>query len=805
VPPEDPIHRLTRSVSDGTPVDWERVEAGAELDGDTVEAMHEVARIAEFNRSLQRASTSVPHPISSNPPLERWRDLTLLEPIGSGAKGEVWRAWDATLQRQVALKFLQPDVDGGGPDALLNEARALARVRHPGIVAVFGIGEDQGRVGMWMDCVPGVSLAREIERVGPLPPRNVASMGLQLCSALEALDAAGLVHRDIKPANILLEGERVLLTDFGLGWRPSLDDDVAPRISGTPLFLAPEILAGVAPTHQSDLYALGVTLWWALAGQSPFEARTLRQLREEAARGPSRSLQAICPDAPRDLVAAILDTMDPNAAKRTQRAGDLAARLRSLGLTDVGPQPSIAVLPFVNRNLGQEEEYFSDGLADELIGMLGKIRGVRVAARTSAFLFRNRQVTIGDIGRALNVDMVLDGSVRRSGDRIRISVQLVMVSDGLHIWSETYDRTLNDIFAVQDDIARSALSELRVALRVQDRTASGEPSELARAAKGRSADPAAHRLYLLGRHFGNRLTREDVAKALEHLERAVALDPRFALAWAELSVTHRRAASYGIRPQGEAIDRAREAARRALAIEPELAEAHARLAAIQLFHDWDWAGSEASYARALDLAPGDGVALNGAAVLAMALGHVEPSIALLRKTVEKDPLSATAYANYGLALQRAGRFEESEATLRRALELAPERHLTRSFLALTLLGQGRVEHALEEALRETDEGQRWYALSIVQQARGDRAQSDAALRALLDTHARVPVYEVQIARVHAIRGEADAAFAALDRAYQRRDSGIAELRADPSYRSLHADPRWNPLLARMGFDPGTAP
>jgi tetratricopeptide (TPR) repeat protein len=422
-----------------------------------------------------------------------------------------------------------------------------------------------------------------------------------------------------------------------------------------------------------------------------------------------------------------------------------------------------------------------------------------VAARTSAFRFRDRQATIGEIGRALNVDMVLDGSVRRSGDRVRISVQLVMVSDGLHIWSETYDRTLDDIFAVQDDIARSALSELRVALRVQDRSASDEPSELVRAAKGRSADPTAHRLYLLGRHFGNRLTREDVAKALEHLERAVALDPRFALAWAELSGTCRRAASYGIRPQAEAIDRAREAAGRALAIEPELAEAHARLGAIQQFHDWDWAGAEASYARALDLAPGDMVALNGAGVLAMIMGRVEQSIALFRKAAEQDPLSATAYANYGLALQLAGRFEEAEATLRRALELAPERHLTHSFLAVTLLRQGRAEHALEEARRETDEGQRWYALAIVQHARGDRAESDAALRALLEMHTRGPVYEVQIARVHAIRSEVDAAFAALDRAYQRRDFGLAELRADASYRSLHSDPRWTALLARMGF------
>jgi serine/threonine-protein kinase len=800
VPPDDPIDRLTGSVSDGAPVDWEQVGAGPELDEDTVEAMREVARIAEFNRSLQRASTpAVP---SSSPPLERWRDLTLLEPIGTGSRGEVWRAWDATLQRQVALKFLQPSaMSEENPTALLNEARALARVRHPGIVTVFGIGEDQGRVGMWMDCVPGITLAREIERVGPLPPRSVASIGLQLSSALEALDAADLVHRDIKPANILLEGERVLLTDFGLGWRASLDD-AAPRMSGTPLFMAPELLAGAAPTHLSDLYALGVTLWWALAGRAPFEARTLAALREEAAHGPSRSLHAICPDAPRDLVAAILAAMSPNPSERIRSASDLMARLRSLPYADNGPQPSIAVLPFVNRSPDHEDDYFSDGLTDDLIGMLGKIRGMRVAARTSAFRFRDRQATIGEIGRALNVDMVLDGSVRRSGDRIRISVQLVMVSDGLHIWSETYDRTLDDIFAVQDDIAQSAVNELRVALRVPEPPPSEGRSELAAAAVGRSSDPAAHRLYLLGRHFGNRLTREDVGKALEHLERAVALDPNFALAWAELGGTYRRAASYGLRPQAEAIENARGAVRRALSIEPRLAEAHARMGAIQKFHDWDWEGAEASFRRALELAPGDSVTLNGAAVLAMVLGRFEESLAFQRRAVEQDPLSATAYSNYGLMLYRAGRSVEAETALRRALELAPERYLTHSFIAMALLDQGRHEEALEEAQREADEGQRWYALAIVHHVRGNRRESDGALRALAEAHARVPIYEVQIARVHAIRGEADAAFAALDRAYERRDFGLAELRGDASYRSLHSDPRWPVLLARMGFTSG---
>jgi len=810
VKPGDAAERLTRSVSDGTPVDWQDVEVDADLDADTLHAMRDVARIAEFNRALQRTSDETP-PRSSLPassaPLERWRDLTLLEPIGAGARGEVWRAWDATLQRQVALKFLQPSAPGGGEASadLLIEARALARVRHSSVVTVFGIAEDQGRVGMWMECVPGVTLAREIERVGALPARQVAWIGLQLCSALEAVDAAGLIHRDIKPANILLEGEeRVILTDFGLGWRPDLEDETAPKSSGTPMFMAPEVLAGEIPTHQSDLYSLGLTLWWALAGQPPYRAKTLKELRDEVARGPSASLASLQPRAPKELIETILDAMRPSCSERARSAKDLGARFRAI-VGDLAPQRiSIAVLPFVNRGSGGDDEYFSDGLADELISMLAKIRGLRVAARTSAFSFRGRQVTIGEIGRALNVQTVLDGSVRRSGDRIRISVQLIQVSDGLHLWSESYDRTLNDVFAVQDEIADSVVKELRRAL-MGDDPAEGRreaSAELASASKGRSTHPAAHRLYLIGRHFINRLNREDLTRAIQNLKEAVALDPDFALAWAELGGAYTRAATYGLIPKAEAIQEARDAVGHALTIEPDLAEGHARMAAIQMFHDWDWKGAERSYARALELAPGDSVALNGAGVLAMALGRVEESMALHRRVSEQDPLNVTPHFNLGLSLVRAGRFTEAEAVLRRTLELAPQRFQTRAILGLALASQGRATEALQEVMLEPDEGMRLHVRAIAHHLLGNRPESDAAFHEFAERYGND--YAVQIAEAAAVRGEGEAVFEWLDRAYAQRDFGILEITTNPSFRPFHRDARWGALIRKLLLEPEPA-
>lgn len=344
---DDPIDDLTRSVSEGVPVDWERAESGTQdaEDRASLQALRDLERIAEYHRRLQRSPLRESNPERARRTVEenaargvarpeQWGDLTLLERASAGASGEVWRAWDAWLQREVALKFLltldglAPDHAGGSP--LLEEARALARVRHPAVVAVHGIAAHDGRVGMWMELLRGRTLAAEIEQRGSLPPREVASIGLELCRALQAVEAAGLVHRDIKPANIVLEaGGRVVLTDFGLGKRRADMDAGAARTSGTPLFMAPEMLAGEPATPRSDLYALGVTLRWALTGRAPFLARTLEDLKVEAAAGPSMPLATERPDAPPSLVTAIDRAMAPQAEARYGSAALLAAALEN--------------------------------------------------------------------------------------------------------------------------------------------------------------------------------------------------------------------------------------------------------------------------------------------------------------------------------------------------------------------------------------------------------------------------------------------------------------------------------------------
>jgi len=342
----DDLDALAGSVSDDRPIDWDGAESGASSPAEQarIRALRDVSRIADFNRELQRSAggEAGAAALTATEDAPRWGDLLLLEPIGSGTSGEVWRAWEPRLQREVALKLLArraadasatPATLAAPADsaALLDEARALARVRHPSVVTVYGAGEHGGKPGLWMEFLRGETLAKSIERRGPLPPAEVARIGRDLASALAAVHAAGLVHRDLKPANVVLEsGGRVVLTDFGLGQRRFLPDPGRVRIPGTPMFMSPERLEGQAATPRSDLYALGATLWSALAGRSPFSARTLAELETEARTGPSTPLRSARPDAPAALVQAIERAMSPDPNARFASAEQLAAALEPL-------------------------------------------------------------------------------------------------------------------------------------------------------------------------------------------------------------------------------------------------------------------------------------------------------------------------------------------------------------------------------------------------------------------------------------------------------------------------------------------
>jgi TolB-like protein len=460
--------------------------------------------------------------------------------------------------------------------------------------------------------------------------------------------------------------------------------------------------------------------------------------------------------------------------------------------------PSIGVLPFVNMTDDAANEYFADGVAEELLNVLSRIRSLRVASRTSAFSFKGIKVDIPTVARRLNVATILEGSVRKIGKRVRIAVQLVEAATDSHLWSQTYDRELDDIFAVQDDIARSVVTELRATFwrDKPDRPARAALNAEVRAATlGRGNNAQAYQLYLQGRALVARRTKDSVAAGIDCCRQAVAVDPNCASAWAELANALGIEASIGWVPYPLGFARAREAAEHALALEPNLAEAHTVLAKISESHDWDFRGADASTRHALELAPGASHVLLGAASVAVTLGRLDESIALCRRAIALDPLNVHSHRYLGLYSLFAGHLEQAEAAVKAALELNPLGGLTYAILGDILLSQRRFAEALAAYEREAHDGFRLLGQAVALHALGRHAASAVALAQL----GELPVHAYLSAKANAYIGHVDPAFGCLERAYEQRNAGLVQLMVEPLLVNLHGDPRWPAFAAKVGF------
>ncbi len=446
---------------------------------------------------------------------------------------------------------------------------------------------------------------------------------------------------------------------------------------------------------------------------------------------------------------------------------------------------SIAVLPFVDMSSEKNQEYFSDGLAEELLNDLAKIPGLRVAARTSSFQFKGKNEDLRTVGDKLNVGAILEGSVRKQGSRVRITAQLIKVGDGFHLWSETYDQEMNDIFAVQEDIGRSVAGSLKVALLGRK---TSMPS-----AQGTNAE--AYNAYLQGEYFLKRHGKENLEKAIGYYEQTIKLDPGYAPAWVGLAAARSDQADRGYLPVEESYRKAREAAERALALDANLAAAHAAMGGIKMSYDWDWAGADASYQQALALEPGNAKFVRNAGMLAKTMGRLDEALAQDRRAVELDPLSVPAHSTLGLAAYYAGRRDEAAAALKKAMELNPEFPNSHALLGQVYLAQAHPQEALAEMEREPEPAIRLQGQALAYHALGRKKESDAALAELTAKYQADAAF--QIAEVYAFRREADRAFEWLERAYAQRDSGLAEIKGDPLLRSLERDPRYAAFLKKM--------
>jgi|HubBroStandDraft_6_1064221.scaffolds.fasta_scaffold51385_2 TolB-like protein/DNA-binding winged helix-turn-helix (wHTH) protein/tetratricopeptide (TPR) repeat protein len=449
---------------------------------------------------------------------------------------------------------------------------------------------------------------------------------------------------------------------------------------------------------------------------------------------------------------------------------------------------SIAVLPFTDMSPGKDQEYFADGLSEQLINDLAKVSGLKVVARSSAFQFKGKSEDLRTVGRELGVANILEGSVRKEGNRVRITASLIKADDGFQLWSETYDRDVDRIFEAQDDIARDVTSTLQIKLL--------RPARSAISARSPSANPEAYQAYLQGQYFVARgQDKEDLDKALFYADQAIKSDASFAPAWAQRSQVLQTMASVALIENMDGFRRARESATKAIALDPNLATGYLALGLIQINHDWDWDGANASLKKAGTLEPGNADVLCNRAYLARYLGHVDEAIDLFKQAIALDPLRANFHLALGYELFFAGRNEEALAELQRTEALNPQvssLHLTRGKI---LMSQGHPQEALAEMEKETGEWEKFSGETLANHLLGDRKESDAALKNLIATHQNDCAY--QIAEAYAYRGESNEAFHWLDRAVRQRDAGAPELKRSPLMISLRQDPRYAELLKEM--------
>ena len=638
--------------------------------------------------------------------------------LGAGGMGVVYQAEDTRLGRAVALKFLPAHLaqDALALERFRREARAASALNHPYICTIYDIGEADGQPFIAMELLEGEPLRKRLSHAR-LAVAGTVDAAVQLADALEAAHAKGIVHRDIKPENIFIttRGTAKLL-DFGIAkltaeWTATTGAVTAtgggtgPVVLGTVAYMSPEQARGEPLDARSDLFSLGAVVYEMATGTQPFRGTTsgavLGEILTKAPTAPVR----LNPDVPADLERIVNKLLEKDRELRYQSARDVRVDLERLRRTltapalagrppAVGPHgptavsaellPSIAVLPFVNMSGDQEQEYFSDGVAEEVINVLSRIAGLKVIARTSAFAFKHRQEDVRTIAGTLGVTNILEGSVRKAGNRIRVTAQLVTATDGSHLWSDRYDRDLTDIFAIQDEIAAAIAGALQIKLSVK-----------AMSLGRRAPDPRAYEAYLKGVYLNWKLSPDAVARARDYLEKAVALDPEFALAHFGLSHHYWMAASLGYLPAEEGMPRAREEARRALEIDPDLPEAHAMVGGVAGSYDFDWreAGRHFALATAGDAVPSN-VRQWHAYYYLVPIGRTEEAVAQARIALLSDPLNLGARVILGDSLVNARRLVQAQAEAHRALEIDDRYPFACTILAFSHALQQRWPEAL---------------------------------------------------------------------------------------------------------------
>jgi serine/threonine-protein kinase len=740
----------------------------------------------------------------------------IVAPLGAGGMGEVYRARDSRLDREVAVKVLPPATrdDREARARFRREALALSRLNHPNIEMVLDLGEDAGTDYLVLEFVPGETLAARVAR-GRVPEREAAEIGAQVAEALAEAHERGVLHRDLKPGNIMVTPKgRVKVLDFGLAKiSPQASDDTREMdvtqvgtTTGTLAYMAPEQLLGEPVDARADLYALGVVLYEITTARRPFRATFATALANEVLHGRLEAPRAIAPSLSARTDGVILRAMERERTRRYQTAGEMLGELHRVAEPDAGDSgetvamtaaparrvTSIAVLPLENLSGDPAQDYFSDGMTEELIACLAQVRALRIISRTSVMRYKGQRKAIPEIARELNVDAVVEGSVRRAGDRVRITAQLIDAASERHLWAKSYERDLKEVFALQGEVAAAICEEIQVSV---------TPREETRLRDARAVNPQAYEAFLKGRHLIERRTEEALRQGLASLEDAVRLDPSLELAHVGIADAYNLMGFHTVLPPREAFPRAQAAARRALEINPTSAEALTSIAYMTFWHFWNLEESERLYRKSIDLNPKYSQAHIWFTNLLLSAGRFEEARAEAQVARTLDPISNIAITSSGWFAYFEGRFDEAARNFREAARLIHSFGPIHYWMGLACARAGHDAEAMASLEQCTAIMGRTpmvisaFAVAHALAGRDAEARTLLAEMEVLSTQRYASAY--YFAQVWAALGDRDATFVALETALDERAHWMTLIRVDPSFDRLRDDPPFAGLAARV--------
>jgi len=759
----------------------------------------------------------------------------IIEKLGAGGMGQVYKAKDTKLDRFVALKFLTSDLiqDPEAKERFIHEAKAASALDHPNICGIHAIEEFEGQQFIDMEFVEGRTIGALLKDK-ELSLKSVLEIAIQIGEGLNAAHKKGVVHRDLKPDNIMLTAEGVVkITDFGLAKLIGASKLTKSHSTlGTFFYMSPEQAQGTEIDHRSDIFSSGAVLYEMVTGRRPFRGEHEAAIIYSLLNDTLEPLARYKANVPYELQRVVDKALTKDKSLRYQHVDEMTADLRrvqqeeSRNVATVAKKPkaawivaacallvaivgvylfipraapvsaknkSIAVLPFKNLSDNKEDEYFSDGITDDIIAQLSKIIDLKVISRTSVMQYKGISKNVREIGKELDVGTVLEGSVRRSGNQVRIVAQLIDAQNEGHLWSDTYDKEMTHIFAIQSDVAQRIAAELKAKL-------SSEEKE--RIEKRQTEDTEAYQLYLKGRFYWNKRKMVDLRKAIDYFNQAIEKDPNYSLAYAGLASTYVLLPDASGLSKVECMSRAETAVKKALNLDSALSEAHAALGSIKEFRD-DWSGAEIEYKKAIELNPSYPTAHHWYSIVLNYLDRSDEAIAQAMRAKELDPVSLIINLNAAMQMYNIRQYDKAVYQLKKTMELDPNFPWTYSGLGWVYEAEGKYEEAIAEhekakSLEEknpdvlADLG-RAYARA------GRKSEAQKILNDLLEFQKRGYVVSGSIANVYYGLGDKDKTFEWLEKACQDK-SIYPGIKTDPIWDSIRSDPRFRALLKKIGLE-----